>query len=265
MENNLRIIVCMKQVADPDSPPSAFRIDATNKKVVAEGVAPLISPFDANALEAALRLKDRHGGKISILSMGKSLSKRVLDQGVATGADELVLLQDDTFEDLDSYATAAGMAAAIRKIGAYDLILCGAQAADSNSGQVGIGIAEFLDIPCVSRVKSFELEEKALKLECTLPGGYAEVEVSMPALATVDNELFALRFPSLPALRIAQKKKAVMMTAGDVEVDAGEQRRTDLMEFTARVSNTVCEFVEGGTPEEAGSNLALKLIEAKVI
>jgi electron transfer flavoprotein beta subunit len=263
--STLHIIVCIKQVFDPDSPPSAFRIDGANKKVILDGVAPLISPFDENALEAALRVKETYGATITIVSMGKALSKRVLDQAVAAGADELVLLQDDAFDGLDSYTTAFGLAAAIKRRGSYDLILCGGQAADSNSGQTGFGIAEFLDIPCIPLVKNIEFEGGKLKLTSVIPDGFEEVEVSLPALVTVNNELFSLRYPTLPALRAAQKRPAIIMNARDLGIDVGTLKHTDLMGLYVRVSNTTCEIIQGTTMEEAGSNLALKLIDANVI
>ncbi len=265
MENNIHIIICAKQVFDPDAPPSAFRVDADNRKVVPEAVPPVVNPFDQNALEAALRIKDQHGGKITIVSMGREPSKRVLNQIVATGADDLVLLQDALFEDLDSYGAASVLAAGIREIGGYDLILCGGQAADSNSGQVGIGIAELLGIPCISLVKDFKLHEGKLELQSSIPDGYQESEVSMPLLATVNSELFELRYPKLTALRTVAKKAPLIMNAADLQVDPEILRRTELVTLSARVSNTTCKYIEGETPEETGVNLALKLIESKVI
>ena len=107
-------------------------------------------------------MKETHGGTITVVSMGKAPSKRVLDQAVAAGADELVLLQDDAFEDLDSYTTSSCLAAQSGKEEPTTLSSAEEQAADSNSGQVGFGIAEFLDIPCVALVKSFEFAERKL-------------------------------------------------------------------------------------------------------
>jgi electron transfer flavoprotein beta subunit len=265
MNNGLDIIVCMKQVYDPDAPPSAFRIDEAGKKVVPEGVPPVISPFDENALEAALRLKETYGGTITVVSMGKAPSKRILDQAVAAGADDLVLLQDDTFEGLDSYTASYVLATAIKKRGGYDLILCGGQAADSNSGQVGFGIAEFLDIPCIALVNKFKLTEGTLNLLSAIPDGFEEVEVGLPAVVTVESEIFSLRYPTLPALRAAQKKPAVIMNARDVGIEATSLKKTDLVGLSVRASNTTCRVIPGATMEEAGRNLALALIDAKVI
>ncbi|MDD2735529.1 MAG: electron transfer flavoprotein subunit beta/FixA family protein [Desulfuromonadaceae bacterium] len=259
------IVVCMKQVFDPDAPPKSFRIDASGKRVVPEGVAPLISPFDENALEAALRIKDQHGGKVTVVSMGKAPSKRVLDRAVASGADRLVLLQDEAFDELDGYAVANVLAAAIGKLGGGDLILCGGQAADSNNGQTGIGIAEFLGLPCVSLARSFELGEGKLKLECATVDGSAEIEVTLPAVVTVNSEAFTLRYPPFPAIRAAQKQPAELMGAADLAIDVASARRITVVDLAAQVSDTTCEMIKGETAAEAGANLALRLIEAKLV
>jgi electron transfer flavoprotein beta subunit len=259
------IVVCMKQVYDPDSPPSAFRVNAGGTKVIPNGVPPVISPFDENALEAALRIKDTYGGTITVMSMGKTISKRILDQAVASGADDLVLLQDETFEDLDSYATACCLAAAIEKRGSYNLILCGGQAADSNSGLTGFGIAELLNIPCIPLVTNFELCEARLRAISAIPDGFEEVEVSLPALATVESEIFSLRYPTLPSLRAAQKKPATTMTARDVGIDVASVKQTSVVGLSVRLSTTTCKIIGGASAQEAGANLAITLIDANVI
>lgn len=264
-KDKIHIIVCMKQVPDPDGPPSAFKVDAEAKKIISIGVPPVLSPFDENALEAALRIKDKHGGKITIVSMGKKLAQRVLVKSLAAGADEMVLLQDDSFEDLDSYGTAYGLAAAIKKMGAFDLILCGRQAADSNDGQVGLGIAEILSIPTVTVVQKIEPVNGSLRVEQILPEGYEVLEVPMPALLTMSSEIYELRYPTLPALRAAYKKPITAWSAQDVGVDVAQIRRNELVKLYARVSETKCQIIAGETMEEVGINLALKLKESEVI
>lgn len=260
-----QIIVCLKQVPDPDAPPSAFQVDADRKKVVPKGVPPVISPYDENALEAALRLKDKWGARVVALSMGKNLSKRLLVKAIAAGADELVLLQDDRFDDPDSCGTALILAAAIRRIGRYDLILCGRQAADTNAGQVGIGIGELLEIPCVSSVQAVDFSGGMLRAESIVPDGYEVVEVRTPAVVTVCNDLYALRYPSFVELREAQKKIPTTWGAEDVMVDVGCLRRNRLVGLYPRVSGTKCELLKAPTAAELGINLALRLREEKII
>src|SRR4030042_4270731 len=120
----MNIIVCVKVVLDPEAPASLFKVDSEAKKVIPpKGTPPVLTPFDENALEAALKLKESKGGSITVISMGKNLPKPVIRKSLATGADNLVLLEDGAFEELDSYAAAYALETAIRKIGSYDLIL----------------------------------------------------------------------------------------------------------------------------------------------
>ena len=140
----LNIIVAIKQVLDPEAPPSIFKIDPEAKRVIpAAGIPPVLNPYDENALEAALRIKDIHQSRITAISMGAKLAKAVLRKCLAAGADELIMLEDQAFGSLDGNTTAYILATAITKIG-YDLVLTGRQAADTDAGQVGSGIAEFL-------------------------------------------------------------------------------------------------------------------------
>src|SRR4030067_3023332 len=150
----LNMIVCCKQILDPEAPPACFKIDpSTNKVIPPPGVPPVVSPFDEQAVEAALRIKDQQGGKITVISLGTNLLRDVIKKPLSMGADELVLLEDQAFADGDSWSTAYALAMAIKKIGQYDLIFCGRQAADWDTGQVGSGIAEFLNLPIVSLAK----------------------------------------------------------------------------------------------------------------
>jgi len=255
----------MKQVADPDAPPSAFDVDPKGRKVVPRGVAPVISPYDENALEAALRIKDGSGAKIVILSMGKKLSQRVFVNALAAGADDLIFFQDAICDGLDSYANAHGIAAAIRKIGSFDLILCGMQASDSNAGQTGLGVAEILGIPGISMVHAFELTDGHLRVEREDALGHSIFEVQMPALLTINSELYQLRYPTFPDLKAAQKKPVTIWNASDVGVDLAKMHGTELVALAPRISNTQCEIIGGESNDAVGVGLALKLRELNII
>ena len=136
----MNMIVCCKQVIDPEAPPASFKVDAASNTVIPPpGVPPVISPFDENAVEAALKIKDAQGGKITAISLGANLTRDVVKKPLSMGADELVLLEDEAFVNGDSWSTAYALAMAIKKIGEYDIIFCGRQAADWDSGQVGSG------------------------------------------------------------------------------------------------------------------------------
>jgi len=258
-------VVCLKQVPDPEGPPSAFEIIPEERKVIARGIPPVINPDDENALEAALRLKDIHQSKITVISLGQILSQAVLRKCLAVGADELVLLQDNAFEDLDSYSTAFIISAAIKKLGRYDLILTGRQSADWGNAETGCGIAEFLGIPCITLARKIELADGKLRVERIVPDGYQVIEAPLPAVVTVTSALGNLRTATLPSIKAARNKPVTIWDAEYVGVNPSELRRTKLVRLFAPVREVACQLVEGETPEEAGVNLALKLREAKII
>lgn len=259
------IIVCLKQVPDPEAPPSAFEVDPVAKKVIPRGIPPVISPFDENALEAALRIKSTTGARITVVSMGKNLSRVVLSKALAAGANDMVLVQDPSFSYLDGYATARGIAGAIKKLGTADLILCGRQAADTDGGQVGYGIAEMLGIPCISPVQKIEVLEGNLRLERLVPDGYEIFEVDFPAVVGVSNELYEFRYVSVAALHKAQKRPVTVWNAEDMGLDVSGMVRIQLRGLSARVSKATGEIIDGETAEKAGANLALRLREVNVI
>lgn len=262
----INIIVCIKQVLDPEAPASAYKVNDEAKRIILKGVPPVMSPFDENALEAALRIKDARQAKITVLSLGQNLSRAVLRRSLAAGADELILLEDDVFDNLDSYATASILATAIGKIGEYDIILTGRQAADSNDGVVGSVIAEILDIPSVTIARRVELYDNGkIRVERVLSDGYEVVETPMPALITVSNELGELRSIGVPEIIAAQKKSVTTWNADDLGVDPSPMRRTKLLRLFIPRREARCEMVPGGNEEELGANLALRLREEQII
>ncbi len=266
----MNIIVCVKQVLDPEAPPASFKIDSSSNKVVPPpGVSPVISPFDENAVEAALRIKDAQGGKITVLSLGTNLLRDVVKKPLSMGADELILLEDEAFADSDSWSTAHALAMAIKKIGEYDLILCGRQAADWDSGQVGPGIAEMLGLPSVTLAKKIEATDGKARVERVTAEGYEVVEVSLPALITVSNELGEPRYATLKGIMAAGKVQPVIWKPADIDVEPSQigvsGRRTKLLKLFQPVREGKCEIIEGENPEEAAVNLALKLRGTKII
>lgn len=261
----LNIIVCMKQVLDPEAPTSSYQIDVEPKRVVQRGVPPVFSPFDENALEAALRIKDMQKGKITVVSIGRSLSKAVVRKALAVGADQVVLIEDSIFENLDSYATAFTLAAAIKKIGKYDLIFTGREAADTNAGIVGSGVAEILDIPSVTIAQKVELNNDKVRIERVLSDGYEVMEVSLPVLITVSNELGELRSANVKEIMAAQKKPITTWSADGLGIDTRQMSRNKLIDLFIPQKETICELIDGETEDELGKNLAQKLKESKII
>ena len=266
----MNMIVCAKQVIDPEAPPASFKIDSTTNKVVPPpGVPPVISPFDEQAVEAALRIKDVQGGKITVLTLGTNLLRDVVKKPLSMGADELILLEDDAFAEGDSWSTAYALAMAIKKIGDYDLIFCGRQSADWDAGQVGSGIAEILGLPSVTVAQKIDITDGKAKVERVTADGYEIVEVSLPALITVSNELGEPRYATIKGIMAAKKKEPVIWKPSDIGVEVSQigaaGRRAKLLKLSQPVREGRCEIVEGESPEEAGVNLALKLREAKVL
>jgi electron transfer flavoprotein beta subunit len=266
----MNMIVCVKQVIDPEAPPASFKIDpSTNKAVSPPGVSPVISPFDENAVEAALRIKDVQGGKITALSLGVNLLRDVVKKPLSMGADELILLDDEAFADGDSWSTAYALAMAIKKMGDYDLIFCGRQAADFYAGEVGSGIAAILGLPVVTIAKKIDITDGKAKVERVTADGYEVIEVPLPALITVSNELGEPRYPTIKGIMVAKKKEPIIWKPTDIGVEPAQigaaGRRSKLLKLFQPVREGKCEIIEGETPEEAAVNLAQKLRDIKVL
>ena len=266
----MNIIVCAKQVPNPEIPPGKFRIDAEAKRVIPpEGIPPVINPYDEQAVEAALRIKEKHGGKITIVSVGPESARDVVKHALSMGGDEGIMLQDKAFEGADSFVTAYILTKAIEKIGGYDLILCGRQAADWDAGQVGSIIAENLGIPVVTLAKKNEVIDNNLRVERVIPDGYEVIEVGLPALVTVSNEIGQPRLPSGWGIISATKKKIPVWNAQDIGCDysriGSNAARSELMVLFIPSRERKGEIISGENVAEAAGNLALRLREAKVI
>jgi len=264
------MIVCVKQVIDPEAPPASFKIDPSSNKVVPPpGVSPVIDPYAEYAVEAALRVKDALGGKITAISLGTNQLRDIVKKPLAMGADELILLEDESFDEGDSWSTAYALAMSIKKVGDYDIIFCGREASDWNAGQVGSGIAEILGLPSVTLVKKIDITNGKARVERVTDEGYEVVEVSLPALITVSNEIGEPRYPTIRGIMAAKKKEPVIWKPADIGVEVSQigaaGRRTKLFKLFQPVREGKCEIVEGESPEEAAVNLALKLREAKIL
>ena len=265
----MNMVVCVKQVIDPEAPPASFKIDAATNKAVMTGVPPVIDPYGEYAVEASLKIKDEKGGKITAISLGDKLLREVVKKPLSMGADELILLEDESFIDGDSWSTAYALAMAIKTIGEYDIILCGREASDSNAGQTGSGIAEILGLPSVTLAKKVDIKDKTARVERVTADGYEVVEVPLPAVITVSNELGEPRYPTIKGIMAAKKIEPVVWKPADIGVESAQVgaagQRTKMLRLFQPVYEGKCEFAEGETMEEAAINLALKLREAKVL
>ncbi len=264
----INVIVCVKQVMDPETPASAFNIDADAKSVVpAAGIPPVVNGFDENAVEAALRLKDNGDvGKISVVSIGSGFVMDVMKKPLSMGADDLILIDDEAMQDIDAYATATALTEAIKKVGEYDLVLCGRQASDWDQAHVPLGVAEMLGLPCITLAQKIEVVEDGIVVQRVLTDGYEVVEAPLPALVTVSNELGEPRYPTLRGIMTASRKQPTNWSAADVGLDAGALApKLTLTELYIPVSDNQVEVIDGEDDADAGRNLALRLREEKLI
>lgn len=262
----MNIIVCVKQVLDPELPVSLFKVNPeTNKVIPPRGRSPVLSPFDENALEAALKIKDNEESTVTVISMGAGIDEMVLRQTIASGADELILLDDDSFQGIDSYSTAKVLSAAIKKNGTYDLIVCGRQAADTNAGQVGTAIADILEIPVITLCSKVEVTDGKLKLERVLEDGSETLEATMPAVVTVSYEIGDIREGDFEAEMRADDQEITIWDSQDLDIDPSELVSDDLRELTIPEGGVECNYIEGGSPEEIGEKLALELKDKQII
>jgi electron transfer flavoprotein alpha/beta subunit len=263
----MKIIVTIKQVIDPDIPAGHFKVDEAEKRVVPPGgVAPVMNGYDANALEAALKLKEQHGGEIVALSLGPAEARDTLKRAIAMGAESAILVSDPAFEQIDSLGTARVLAAAIKKIGDFDLIMCGRQASDTDAGQVPIGLAELLDLPAVSPIQALEVADGGFRVHRIIEDGYQVVELPQPCLVAVSSEIGEPRYPPLRGIMAAGRAQITVWSAADLGFDPEQlQPRRQLRRLYVEARETQVEMIEADSPAEAGEKLALKLREAKLI
>ncbi len=221
----MNILVCIKQVPDTKD----VRLDPETNTLARDGVESIMNPFDRHALEEAVRLKEEHGGSVTVLSMGPPQAEEVLLEAISCGADNGVLVSDRAFAGADTWATSYTLAKTIETIEResdsdsekkFDLILCGKQAIDGDTAQVGPGIASRLDFPyvtCVQKIRSSDPD--AFQVERMMDDGYDVVQLPLPALLTVVKNINEPRVPSLKGKMRAKKVKITMMSATDISAE----------------------------------------------
>ena len=211
----MNIIVCIKQVPDT----AEIRINPETNTLMREGVPSIINPFDLHAIEAAIRIREETGGKVTALTMGPPQAETALREAVSMGVDEVVLLSDRAFAGSDTWATSYTLAKAINKLGA-DVVFCGKQAIDGDTAQVGPETAEFLDIPHISYIRKIEeVSDSSIRVQRMMDEGYDVVESSLPVLLTVVKELNQPRMPSLRGKMAAKKAEIKKMGMADIEAE----------------------------------------------
>jgi len=250
----VKIAVCIKQV--PDS--TEVKINPQTNTLIREGVASITNPFDEFAVEEALLTKEKYGGEIHVISMGPPQAVDILRNALAVGSDKVYLVSDKAFAGADTLATAYTLAKAIEKIGGVDLVICGKQAIDGDTAQVGPGIATRLGIPqltYVSKVREIDLAKKKIVVERMLENGREVVEASLAVLITVVKDINVPRLPSLLGIKKAAKAQIPTLTAKEIEVD---ENKVGLKGSPTWVSKIF-------TPEARGGGEVLKGELAEVV
>jgi electron transfer flavoprotein beta subunit len=215
----MNIIVCVKQVPDT----SEVRIDPATNNLVREGVKSILNPFDMYAIEEGIRIKEKHGGKVIVLTMGPPQADAVLREAISLGCDEAILVSDRAFAGSDTLATGYTLSKAIEKIKDYDIIICGKQAIDGDTAQVGPGIAATLDLSQITYVRKIEeIKEGNITAERATEDGYEVVQAKLPCLLTVVKEINVPRLPSLKGKMKA--KSATIQTWKAADIGAEESR-----------------------------------------
>ena len=255
---------------DTDIPPSQFKVDETDLRVIPPaGVPPIVNGFDMNAVEAALRLRDAGVDvEIVIFSVGTGFALDVMKKPLAIGADRLVLVDDEASESLDALNTAKVLAAAIERDGCADLVLAGRQASDWDQGHVPIMLSELMRAPLVTLVRDLKLglDGDSFEIERVSEGGFQRINCPKPAVMTVTNELGEARYANLRGIMAASRKRPETITLGDLGLsDLTQNGAIAMTRLFVPMSESNVEIVEGEDDADSGRLLALRLREAKLI
>ena len=262
----MKILVCVKQVPDT----TEVRIDRETNTLQRQDVPSILNPFDRHALEEALRVKERCGGTVSVLTMGPLQAQEVLKECLALGADEAVLVSDKAFAGADTLATSRTLAAAIAKLQPAELIFCGKQAIDGDTAQVGPELAEHLNmaqITCVSKLEVFPAERRLIA-EREVEDGHEVLEIPFPAVLTVSKSLNEPRYPSIKGRLRANKTSIPILTLADLGLQAEETglqgSPTRVVRIFAPETRKGGEVIQGMAPRQAADLLAIRLKQAGI-
>ena len=212
----MNIVVCLKQVPGT----TQVKIDPETNTLIRQGIENIINPFDNYAIEEGVRLRERFGGQVTAISMGPPQADTALREAISLGVDEGILLSDPAFAGADTWATSYTLSVAIRKLGQYDLVICGRQTLDGDTGHVGPQLAEMLDVPFIAYVSGIEeIADGGMRVRRMVEDGYEVIESPLPAVLTVVKEINTPRLPSLRGL--ARSKSAVIPVwgAGEIDID----------------------------------------------
>jgi len=262
----MEIVVCIKQVPDT----TEVKIDPVTNTLIRQGVPSIVNPFDKNALEAALKLKDKYGANVTVISMGPPQAKDALKECLAMGADSAILVSDRAFGGSDTLATSYTLASAIRKIGKYDLIFCGKQAIDGDTAQVGPEAAEHLDIPQLTYVAKIDVDGTTVRVEREHEDGTEIIEAQCPVMITsIKSEDTEPRFPTVKRTMKANRTEIPVWTVADLVVDANQLglkgSPTQVRKIFTPPRRTEGIVINSGSARENVAELIQKLSDAKIV
>jgi electron transfer flavoprotein beta subunit len=266
----MHVVVLIKQVLDPEVPSRAFRVNREQKVPDVARAPQVMSIFDGNALEVALKLREAKGSgvKVTALSLGEKSAEDVLRKALAVTADEAVLVSDPVFADLDSFGKARVLAAAIRAMGDIDLVLAGRQAADWEAGQVGSLVADELGWPCVAFVSRISPDGNALQLRRELDDGFQTVKLAGPAVLTITNDdSNVLRFAKVRDVMMSSRKPIANWNAARLGLTAADlgDSSVEVLDLFVPEQPKHAEMIEADNAQERARALARRLRELSVL
>lgn len=260
----MHIVVCIKQVPDTTD----VKIDPKTNTLIREGVASIINPFDMYAIEESIRIKEKKGGQVTILTMGPPQAERALREAISMGVDNAILLSDRAFAGSDTWATSYTLSMALKKLSPFSLIICGKQASDGDTAQVGPGIAAHLDLPQITYVRKIEeIADDYITAERLLEDGTEIIHAPLPCLLTVVKEINEPRIPSLKGKIAAKKAQITLWKSADLAgetsnlgLDGSPTKVVKIFNPPPRAGGEILK----GEPEEVVPKLAAKLKDAVI-
>lgn len=261
----MNIVVCVKQVPAT----TEVKMNKETNTIIREGVESIINPFDTYAIEEGLRIRDRLGGKVTVLSMGIPSVAEQLKETIALGVDDTVLLSDRAFAGADTLATSYALSMGIKNIGNIDLIICGKQATDGDTAQVGPSLAEKLGYPHTTYVRKIEeIGDGFIRCQRMTEDGYEVIEMPLPAVITVVKEINEPRLPSIKGMMRAKKAVVTVWTADDINADKNlcglKGSPTQVVKTFVPVHDVQSEMLEGA-PDEQAKKLVDKLMNMQFV
>jgi electron transfer flavoprotein beta subunit len=258
-------IVCIKQVPGT----TEVRIDKETNTLIREGVESIINPFDTYAIEEGVRLKERFGGRTTVVTMGPQQAQEALREAISVGADDGVLISDRAFAGSDTLATSYVLSKAITKIGEHDLIITGKQTLDGDTGQVGPGIAQRLEAPFVGYVSQIqEVADGSMRVQRMVDEGYEIIEAPLPCVISVTKEINVPRLPSIRGTMKAKSAQIPVWSAQDLNIEADRVGLAGSPTWVVRIFSPKREHQSQmleGDPEDQVAQLLDKLGESSIV